>query len=83
MNVPLLLGIFAIVAFPVGLLFWIYDSAKSVKDYVKSPPERKQMTREFHKEALADGRRAAFTPFTVGGLIFLAVVVIVIAVGNR
>ena len=53
MNVPLLLGIFAIVAFPVMLVFWIYDSAKGARDYMKSPPEQKQMTREFHKEALA------------------------------
>lgn len=83
MNIPLILGIFAIVAFPVALLFWIYDSAKGVRDYVKSTPERKQRIREFNKEALTAGRHAAFTPFTIGGLIFLVVVVAIIAVGNR
>ena len=83
MNVPLILGIFAIVAFPVGFVFWIYDSAKGVKNYVKASPERKQRIRKANKEALTAGRRAAFTPFTVGGLIFLAVVMIFLAINNR
>lgn len=83
MNVPLLLGIFALVVFPVAFMFWIYDSAKGVKDYVKSSPEQKKEIREFNKEALTAGRRAALTPFTVGGLIFLAVAMIFIAVSNR
>jgi len=83
MNVPLILGFFAIVALPVGLLFWIYDSSKGVKDYLRSSPERKQEIRDYNKKTLKDARIWRPTPFMIFGWVFLAVVVIFIAIGNR
>lgn len=87
MNVPLVLGAFALIAFPVMFIVWTYDTTKDAIDRSKLPPEKKQEIKQFRKSQNAELRQelkgTIFTPFTIFGLAVIAVAVIVIALGNR
>jgi hypothetical protein len=77
------LGIFALIALPVMLLFWISDSFQNAKRYRELPPEQKRSVRENNAEIAKRATKEMFTPTIKLGLLLLAAIVLIIAISNQ
>ena len=77
------LGIFALVAIPVGIIMGLYDIFQDARKHRKLPPEEKQRSLEYHQEIAKEATKAVFSPTVKFGLLFLVAIVIFVAIGNR